>query len=79
MRAMQKSHLDRLTGKERQVAMEFVERVRSRFDDQLIAAILFGSRARGKAEPDSDMDVLVVMSSAGPEVQREIRYLAVEV
>jgi len=79
MRAMQKSRLDRLTDKERQVAMEFVERLHSRFDDQLIAAILFGSRARGKAEPDSDMDVLVVMSSAGPEVQREIRYLAVEV
>ncbi|MFQ5596282.1 MAG: nucleotidyltransferase domain-containing protein, partial [Anaerolineae bacterium] len=41
-------------------------------------ALLFGSRARGEAKPDSDMDVLLVMSRADPEVRKEIRYLAVE-
>jgi len=59
--------------------MEFVDRVRGRFDRQLIAAVLFGSRARGEAESDSDMDVLVVMSNADPEIRKEIRHLAVEV
>jgi len=29
--------------------------------DQLEAVILFGSRARGEAQPDSDIDVLVVV------------------
>ncbi|MFQ5614537.1 MAG: nucleotidyltransferase domain-containing protein [Anaerolineae bacterium] len=72
------NRFDRLTGKERQVALEFVERVRQRFDGQLLSALLFGSRARGEAKPDSDMDVLLVMSRADPEVRKEIRYLAVE-
>ncbi|MCK4315798.1 MAG: nucleotidyltransferase domain-containing protein [Anaerolineae bacterium] len=70
---------DHLTDKERQIVMEFVERVRQRFDGQLISVVLFGSRARGEAELDSDMDVLVVMSNAAPEIRKEIRHLAVEV
>lgn len=69
----------RLTDKERQVASEFVEKLQQRFDGQLRSVILFGSRARGEAQADSDMDVLVVLSSAGPEVRREVRGLAVEV
>lgn len=68
-----------LTDEERQVAMEFVERVRQQFDGQLVSIVLFGSRARGEAKPDSDMDVLVVMSSADPGIRKQIRYLAVDV
>lgn len=68
-----------LTDEERQVAMEFVDRVRQQFDGQLVSIVLFGSRARGEAKSDSDMDVLVVMSSAGPGIRKRIRYLAVEV
>jgi len=79
MKTLQDNRLDQLTGRERQAAMEFVDRVRQRFDGQLVSAVLFGSRARGEAGPDSDMDVLVVMSSADPEIRREIRYLAVEI
>jgi predicted nucleotidyltransferase len=75
----QQNRLDYLTEKERQVVIEFVQRVRQRFDGQVASVVLFGSRARGEAEPDSDMDVLVVMSSAGPEIRKEIRHLAVEV
>jgi len=33
--------------------------------------ILFGSRARGDADPDSDMDVLVVLSDSYTETVRE--------
>lgn len=29
--------------------------------DQLVQAVLFGSRARGDARPDSDIDVLIVV------------------
>jgi predicted nucleotidyltransferase len=79
MSVKQENRLDRLTDKERQVVIEFVQKVRQRFDGQVASAFLFGSRARGDAEADSDMDVLVVMSSAGPEIRREIRHLAVEV
>ena len=79
MRTTQDNRLDHLTDRERQVAMEFVDRVRGRFDRKVIAAVLFGSRARGEAESNSDMEVLVVMSNADPEIRKEIRHLAVEV
>jgi predicted nucleotidyltransferase len=68
-----------LTHKERQAAIAFIDKVRQRFDGQLVFAVLFGSRARGEAESDSDMDVLVVMASADLETREEIRHLAVEV
>jgi predicted nucleotidyltransferase len=79
MKLVSQNRLNRLTDKERQVAMAFVDKVRQRFDGQLVSAVLFGSRARGQAEPDSDLDVLVVMSSAAPDIRREVRHLAVEV
>lgn len=41
----------------------FIERVASRYPLQ--EAILFGSRARGEARPDSDADVAIVLE--GPE------------
>jgi len=79
MRITQETRLTHLADKDRQVATEFVNRVRQRFDGQLLSAILFGSRSRGDAQPDSDMDMLLVMSSASPQIRREIRYIAVEV
>ncbi|MBW1899271.1 MAG: nucleotidyltransferase domain-containing protein, partial [Deltaproteobacteria bacterium] len=30
---------------------------------------LFGSRARGDADPDSDMDLLVIVNDLSPEVE----------
>jgi predicted nucleotidyltransferase len=35
------------------------KRLRRRFGDRFDALYLFGSRARGDAEPDSDVDVAV--------------------
>ena len=43
------------------------------YGDRLIHMMLFGSRARGDAEPDSDIDVLVVLTgpvNAGEEIRR---------
>ena len=68
-----------LEGAELRTVTEFVEAVRDRFDGQVRAMILFGSRARGEAEPGSDMDVLVVMGSVDVSISKKIRHLAVEV
>ena len=40
--------------------MELVRRVRAGVPAELWRAVLFGSRARGQARPDSDLDVLLV-------------------
>jgi UTP:GlnB (protein PII) uridylyltransferase len=79
MKTLNRSAFEHLTTKERQAAFAFVDKVNQQFSQQLYAVILFGSRARGEAEPDSDMDLLVVVSDVDPEIQKAIHYLAADV
>ena len=76
---VQQTRLDQLTEDEQRIAVAFVDKIRERFDHQLVSIVLFGSRARGEAEPDSDMDMLVVMTEVDFEIRQAIRHLAVEV
>lgn len=71
--------IDRLSKLDRQIATEFADRLRQRFDGQIVSIVLFGPRARGDAAPDSDMDVLVVLSEASPAARKVVRHLAVDV
>ena len=48
-----------MNAQEREILSDFKERVAACLP--LDRMILFGSRARGDADPDSDMDVLVVL------------------
>ena len=58
-----------------------VERIVRRFDP--VRIILFGSRASGKARPDSDLDLLVVLPEApdrrraAVDIMRELRDLPI--
>ena len=57
---------------ERQALADFVSWVRSRFGARVRQLALFGSRARGEGDEDSDLDVLVIIDELrGPEA-REI-------
>lgn len=47
----------------RAVAESFAERVRARFGPRARSVIAFGSRARGDARPDSDLDLLVLLDA----------------
>lgn len=49
---------------------EMVRRIVERFDPEKI--ILFGSRARGDAGPDGDVDLLVVMEVEGSKREKAI-------
>ena len=79
MRALLSDRLERLTVDELSAAQAFAEKVQQHFKDQDIAILLFGSRARGDALPDSDMDILVVLPTPDLKAQQTIRHLAVEV
>ena len=46
---------------EKQILETFAQLVRKKVS--LCSVVLFGSRARGDAEPDSDMDVLVIVDN----------------
>jgi len=37
--------------------------------------VLFGSRARGNARPDSDLDLLIIEESTSPRYKRPVPYL----
>lgn len=45
----------------------------------LYKTVVFGSRARGDAGPDSDLDVLVLVKRMDPTTRRVIRHCAWEI
>lgn len=48
------------------------ERLRSLLGFSLARLVLYGSRARGDADPDSDIDVAVIVRDAGPRERDRI-------
>jgi len=58
---------------------EFASAVRDHLGPRLIALKLFGSRVRGDAAPESDLDVLVAVEEASSALENEILDLAFQV
>ena len=56
-----------LDAREHAAAMELVHAVRRRVGAKLECALLFGSKARRQARPDSDLDVLLVFKRLPPD------------
>lgn len=55
------------------ILKELRQRLEELYGERLEKLVLFGSQARGDAEPDSDIDVLVVLKgevNLGKEVER---------
>lgn len=57
--------------------MQFAELVRRQFPDARIWA--FGSRVRGTATKESDLDVCVVLPTVNEAIEKQIRYDAWQV
>lgn len=57
-------------------AVELVRTLRS--PDEIVAIILFGSQASGKARPDSDVDLLVIVQSGFEQVSVQFQGLLFE-
>ena len=54
---------------------EIKQELQELYGDRLVKLILFGSHARGQANPDSDIDLLAVLKSPVSQVQ-EISYMS---
>ena len=62
----------KLKPKDAAAVEEFVERIRSVFGNNVVEVKLFGSKATGKDQPGSDIDVLVAVEKGGVEVEDEV-------
>ena len=66
-----------LTETDRKVACEFRRRLAS--ITPILDLRVFGSRARGDAAPDSDLDVFIVLEACTPALRQRISEIAWEV
>jgi predicted nucleotidyltransferase len=66
-----------MTAEDREILDLFAARVRERFPHVRILA--YGSRARGDATWESDLDVCVILQQVNREVEKEISRIAWEV
>ncbi|MBI3609672.1 MAG: nucleotidyltransferase domain-containing protein [Nitrospirae bacterium] len=67
----------KLTVKEKQVVVAFKKSIEQQYPKELVCLILFGSKARGDAGKESDIDILVVIRSENwklGDLIREIGY-----
>jgi predicted nucleotidyltransferase len=65
--------------KVKSILAELRRRFEALYGDRLVAMILYGSQARGDAEPGSDIDVLVVLQGpvdSGAEITRTSEIVA---
>ena len=67
-----KSALRKLSEIERSAVLDFLARINSTYGRQIQKALLFGSKARGEANPDSDIDVLLISADETWQLRDEI-------
>jgi len=73
------SRFFRLSKIEQRALNELVTRLEDKLNDSLVVVRLFGSRARGTGDADSDLDALVVLEQDDLAMRRMVRHLAADV
>jgi len=56
-----------------------VERLNEQYGDHVRSVLIFGSKARGDARADSDIDVLAVLDNDDPRLRSQVRRTAARV
>ena len=71
--------LDYLTPTEQEAITEYVARIRGHFRKRVLAVMLFGSKARGDADLESDIDLLVLVDVESSEFRSQLWRIASDV
>jgi predicted nucleotidyltransferase len=53
--------MNNLTEKEKQAVKELIDELKKLYGDNLSCVILYGSKARGDAAEDSDIDIMIIL------------------
>jgi len=68
-----------LSAWEKQALDDFVQALYAQYGPHVVSVTLFGSKARGDAGPDSDLDLLVVLRDSDWRLRRAVRRLAARI
>jgi uncharacterized protein len=66
---------DRMTPEERKALDDYVAAMRAHYGESLVDILVFGSRARGDARRDSDVDLVVILEDGDWKFWEEKRFL----
>jgi len=69
----------RLTPNEQTAIDEYLARIHRQFDEQILSVTLFGSKARGDSDAESDIDLLVVVNKESWELRSALWRVASDV
>lgn len=58
---------------------EYTARIRNRFPNRILSVTLFGSKARGDADSESDIDLLVLVDAENHKFRSELWRIASDV
>jgi uncharacterized protein len=65
-----------MNAQDSQILMDLKARIAAAIPLQLRRLIVFGSRARGDAAPDSDLDVVALVDTRAPDLERRLDDIA---
>ena len=71
--------VDQITQTENTALRTFVQRILAELDAQVFQVILFGSKARGDSNADSDVDVLILANEENRRLQETINVIASQI
>lgn len=73
------SAIKNLTKAERAAVLDFLAQVHSVYGRQIQQAMLFGSKARGEARSESDIDVLLIVTDETWQLRDEICNISADI
>ena len=71
-------HIGCLSKREREVVGSFVAELREKLGDEILSIRLFGSKARGDSNEESDIDIFILVKEKTPDIRDRLAGVATD-